>query len=118
MHGSSAYLGGGGEAVEVVALGGKPVGEVAGVALLFESIADDLLAGGEPTLETVGGTVQAGLVTGDLLVETADHGRHVGVPALLGVDLPCAQSAASFRAACRSRQRAPISAALSACWRA
>ena len=85
LQGSSAYLGGGGEAVEVVALGGKPLGEVAGVALLFEPVTDDRLAGGEPTLQTVSGAIQGGLVAGDLLVETADNGSHVGVPPLLGV---------------------------------
>jgi hypothetical protein len=47
----------------VVALGGKPVGEVGGGALLFEPIADDQPAGGPPTLETVCGAVQAGPVT-------------------------------------------------------
>ncbi len=70
LRGRSAYLGGGGEAVEVVALGGEASGEVAGVPLLFEPMVDDRLAGGEPTLETVGGAVEAGLVAGDLLVET------------------------------------------------
>ena len=58
------------------------------MALLFEPIADHLLAGGEPTLETVGGAVQAGLVTDDLLVETAYHGRNVRFPPVLGVDVP------------------------------
>ena len=84
----SAYLGGGGETVEVVALGSKPVAEVAGVALLFQPIADDQAAGAEPTFETVGGAVQAGLVTDDLLVQTADQRRNVRFPPLLGVDLP------------------------------
>jgi hypothetical protein len=84
-HGCSAYIGGSGEAVELVALGSKPVGEIAGVALLFKPIADDLLAGGEPTVEAVSGASQGGLVAGDLLVQTADHGRNVGFPSLLGV---------------------------------
>jgi hypothetical protein len=88
LHGRSAYLGGGGDIVEVVALRGKTVGEVVGVALLFEPAADDHTAGGDPTVEAVSGALQAGLVDGDLLVETGDHGRHVGFPALLGVDLP------------------------------
>jgi hypothetical protein len=34
-HGCSAYLGGIGEAVELVALGSKPMGEIAGAALLL-----------------------------------------------------------------------------------
>ena len=86
LRGRSAYLGGGGEAVEVVALGGKAVGEVVGVALLFEPVADDHLAGGDPAVETVSGAIQGGLAAGDLLIETADHGRHVCFPPLLGVD--------------------------------
>jgi hypothetical protein len=40
-----AYLGGGGEAIEVLAFGGKAAGEVAGMALLFEPMDDDPLAG-------------------------------------------------------------------------
>jgi hypothetical protein len=88
LHGRSAYLGGGGEAVEEVALGGKQVGEVAGVTLLFKPIAGDHLAGGEPTVESVSGAIQVGLTAGGVLVETADDGSNVGFPPVMGVDLP------------------------------
>ena len=71
LHRSLAYLGGGGKAVEVVALGGNAAGEVAGVPLLFEPMADDNSAGREPTPETVSGAIEAGLVVGDHLVEPA-----------------------------------------------
>ncbi len=86
LCGGSSYVGGGGEAVEVVALGGEASGEVAGVALLCEAVADEGLAGREPVLEAVGDGIEAGLVVCDLLVEPADQGRDVGVPALLGVE--------------------------------
>ena len=51
-HGSSADLGGWGEAVEVVAFGVEALGEVPGVPLLFESVVNDGSAGGLPMLET------------------------------------------------------------------
>ncbi len=75
MHGSSAYLGGRRKTVEMVALCCQTIGEVSRVALLFETVVNDGSACGLLMLETVGGAVEAGLVKGDLLVETDDRGR-------------------------------------------
>ena len=88
LRGSSAQLGGGGEAVEVVAFCADAFGEVPCLPLLFEPVVKDGSACGLAMLETVGGPVEAGLVEGDLPVEPGDRGSDVGLPPLLGGDLP------------------------------
>jgi hypothetical protein len=88
MHGSLAHLGGGRQAVKVVAFGAEALGELAGLALLFEPVVNDLSPDGLPMLETVGGPVEAGLVEGDLLVEPSDGGSDLAFPPLLGIGLP------------------------------
>jgi hypothetical protein len=86
LHGSSAYFGSGRQAVEVVALRAEVFGEIPGVTLLVEPVVDDRSAGGLPMLETVRGSVDAGLLEGDLLVEPGDGGRDVGFPTFLRLE--------------------------------
>jgi hypothetical protein len=73
--------------VEVVALGGDPVGKPEGLLLLFEPVVDDSLSGGLSSFEAASGVVETGLVAGDLVVEAGDLGRHVGGATLLSVGL-------------------------------
>jgi hypothetical protein len=68
LRSNSAYLGDDREAFEMVALSGESVGEVAGMALVFEPMVNNHSTGREPTLETVGGALHAGLVRGDVPV--------------------------------------------------
>ncbi len=56
--GGLSHLGGGGETVEMVALGGEAFGEASGVSLLLESVVDDRPACGLSMLETVGGPLE------------------------------------------------------------
>jgi hypothetical protein len=87
LYGCAAYVGWGGEAVELVSLGAEAFGEVPGLPLLSEPMVNSRSAGGLSTLETVGGPVEAGFVEGDLLVEPGDGLGDVSCPALSGVDL-------------------------------
>jgi hypothetical protein len=80
----------------VVTFGVEALGEVPGVPLLFESVVDDGSDGGLALLELLGPPLEAGSVEGDGLVEPVDGGGDVGVPLLLGVDLPLCPHASFF----------------------
>ncbi len=88
LYGSSAYLRGGREAVEVVALCVETFGEVGCVGLLLKPVVNDRTARGPTMLEPGSSPVEAGVEEGDLLVEPGDGRSDLGLPSLLGVDLP------------------------------